>query len=579
MTNGLGTILIIVIVLVVAIAIAWFLLSRLYERSSTERSFVRTGFLGRKVVISGGAVVIPVLHQVIRVNMNTVRLSIRRENERALISQDRMRVNVEVDFYLRVEAKPEAVSLAAQTLGSRTMSAEALQDLIEGKFVDALRAVAAEMTMEALHEQRQMFARKVRDLLRDELAMNGLTIESASIAQLDQASREFFNPNNAFDAAGLTRLTGEIEERRRRRNEIEQDTQVAIQLKNLEAERQVLDIQREEEYARLGQAREIAIRRAQQAAEVATEQAQRKRESEEATIRANQALERTRLAADRTVAEERIEIERTVKELEVARARSVEIAEIERRKAIEIADQIADIEIAQQATERSAAQAQAESARAAVVKAEEQVISARDVERAEREKLIQLIVAAAESERQSVQRRGVAETSRYVATVEADVVRMRAEAESAAEKLQVAAAELRHALDASSRRAINEADNVLSPETRDLRVKLATIERMEGIIRESVKPLERIDGIKILQVDGLGGGGNGAAHSGSAGSLSDQIVNSALRYRGQAPLVDYLLKEIGLTGSEITSVANILQNRSDLPAIPGEQSSAEHGGS
>jgi uncharacterized membrane protein YqiK len=502
--------------------------------------------------------------------MNTVRLSVRRENERALITHDRMRVNVEADFFVRVEAKPEAVSLAAQTLGSRTMSAEAMQDLIEGKFIDALRAVAAETTMEALHEQRHAFARNVRELLRDELAMNGLTIESASIAHLDQTGREFFNPNNVFDAAGLTRLTGEIEDRRRRRNEIEQDTQVAIQLKNLEAERQVLEIHREEEYARLAQQKEIAVRRAQQAAEVAAEQAARKREAEEATIRANEALERARLAAERTVAEERISVERTIKELEVARSRAIEIAEIERRKAIELADQLAEIEIANQSTERAAAQAASESARAAVVKAEEKVISARDVERAEREKMIQLIVAAAEAERHSVAKRGAADTARYVAAVEADATRVRAEAESAAEKLRVAAAELRYAIEASARRALNEADNALSAETKDLKIKLATIERMEGIVRESVKPLERIDSIKVLQVQGLGGGNGAMTHGGGSASLSDQIVNSALRYRGQAPLVDYLLKEIGLTGSEITSVANLLRERDRVPATGAE---------
>jgi uncharacterized membrane protein YqiK len=477
-----------------------------------------------------------------------------------------MRVNVEADFYVRIEAKPEAVSLAAQTLGSRALSPEALQDLIEGKFVDALRAAAAEMTMEFLHEQRQVFARKVRELLRDELTMNGLTIESVSIAHLDQASREFFNPNNAFDAAGLTRLTSEIEERRRRRNEIEQDAQVAIQLKNLEAERQILEIQREEEYARLAQQREVAMRRAQQTAEIAAEQAARRREAEEATIRVDEMLERARLAAERTVAEERIDVERAIKVLEAARARAIEIAEIERRKAIELADQLAEIEIANKAIERAAAQAEAEAARAAVVRAEERVISARDVERAEREKTIMLMVAATDAERQSVAKRDAADTARYVAAAEADATRVRAEAESAAEKLRVAAAELRYAIESAARLALNEADNVLSPDAKDLKIKLAAIERMEGVIRESVKPLERIDGIKILQVDGLGGNGaGGAIPRGGSASLSDQIVNSALRYRGQAPLIDYLLKEIGLTGSEISSVANVLRDRERIP--------------
>ena len=35
---------------------------------------------------------------------------------------------------------------------------------------------------------------------------------------------DFFNPNNAFDAQGLTKLTEEIEMRRKQRNVIERDT-------------------------------------------------------------------------------------------------------------------------------------------------------------------------------------------------------------------------------------------------------------------------------------------------------------------------------------------------------------------
>jgi uncharacterized membrane protein YqiK len=309
------------------------------------------------------------------------------------------------------------------------------------------------------------------------------------------------------------------------------------------------------------------MRRAQQAAEIAAEQAARRREAEEATIRVDEMLERARLAAERAVAEERIDVERAIKVLEAARARAIEIAEIERRKAIELADQLAEIEIANKAIERAAAQAEAEAARAAVVRAEERVISARDVERAEREKTIMLMVAATDAERQSVAKRDAADTARYVAAAEADATRVLAEAQSAAEKLRVAAAELRYAIESAARRALNEADNVLSPDAKELKIKLAAIERMEGVIRESVKPLERIDGIKILQVDGLGGNGAGGAipRAGSA-SLSDQIVDSALRYRGQAPLVDYLLKEIGLTGSEISSVANVLKDRERIPA-------------
>jgi uncharacterized membrane protein YqiK len=561
--NGLGEVVVGIVVIVVVIAIAWFLFSRLYERSSTEVSFVRTGMFGQRVMISGGAIVIPVLHRVIRVNMNTIRLPIRRENERALITQDRMRANVEANFYLRVAADKQSVALAAQTLGSRTMSAEAMIDLVEGKLISALRAIAAEMTMEELHQRRSDFSSRVRDLLADDLSKNGLDVESVSIAQLDQTSREFFNPNNAFDAAGLTKLTEQIEERRRRRNEIEQDTEVAIQLKNLDSERKVLDIRRDEEYARLEQEREIAIRRAQQAAEIATERAARQLDSEQADIHTKEALDRARIAAERAVAAERIEIDKQIRELEIARSRTVEFAEIERRRAVEIAEQEAAIAVAEQEIGRAAAQAEAEAARAAVVKAEETVITARDIERAERDRRLQVIAATAASERQGVAKRGEADTGKYVAAAEGDAIRIRADAEGAAEKLRAAAAEVRYAIEAAGHRQLHEAENTQSAELMNLRLKLATLERLEGIVRESVKPMERIDGIKVVQVDGLMSAAGGAHGGGAAasGNLADQIVNSALRFRGQAPLVDFLLKEVGLNSLELGSLQKLLANR------------------
>ena len=84
-----------------------------------------------------------------------------------------------------------------------------------------------------------------------------------------------------------------------------------------------------------------------------------------------------------------------------------------------------------------------------------------------------------------------------------------------------------------------------------LRLKL--VEKAEGIIRESVRPMERIEGIKILHVDGLGGGSsNGSGDGGGGGgNFADGVVNSALRFRAQAPLVDQLLREIGIEGGDI----------------------------
>jgi uncharacterized membrane protein YqiK len=93
------------------------------------------------------------------------------------------------------------------------------------------------------------------------------------------------------------------------------------------------------------------------------------------------------------------------------------------------------------------------------------------------------------------------------------------------------------------------------------------VEKAEAIIRESVRPMERIEGIKILHVDGLGGGSNGGGGDGShGGSFSDGLVNSALRYRAQAPLVDQLLREIGIEGGDIQRLVGGVSG--GQPALP-----------
>jgi uncharacterized membrane protein YqiK len=131
-------------------------------------------------------------------------------------------------------------------------------------------------------------------------------------------------------------------------------------------------------------------------------------------------------------------------------------------------------------------------------------------------------------------------------------IRAQAEADADAEKIRTLAARIRAEAEADATRLMNEAQNVLSPEARASALRLKLVEKAEAIIRESVRPMERIEGIKILHVDGLGGGGGGHANGDGGGAgFADGVVNSALRFRAQAPLVDQLLREIGLESGDI----------------------------
>ncbi|HKV16637.1 MAG TPA: flotillin domain-containing protein [Reyranella sp.] len=539
------------VVVAIVVAIVVWLFHWLYLRSSKERAFVRTGMGGQKVVMNGGAFVLPIVHDVIPVNMNTLRLEVSRGRDKALITRDRMRVDVVSEFYVRVQAAAAAIANAAQTLGQRTTQPEALKELLEGKFVDALRTVAAEMTMEELHEKRGEYIRRVRGAVAEDLLQNGLELESASLTQLDQTAMEFFNPSNAFDAEGLTRLTEEIERRKKIRNDIEQDTMIQIRNKNLETEKLSLDIDREAENARLSQEREIEIARAAQRAELARERAEKQQVADRAEITAREQVERARLETDRVLEAERI-----------AKEREIEAAEIERRRMLEIADQQRSIAIAEQSRAQSEAQAAADRARALAVSEEEKVFTVRETEMATRRKAIELIAAAQEAEREALRLRIAAEAEKLAADDRGAAMRAQAEAEADAEKIRALAARLRHEIDAEGVRAMNEAQNVLSLEARGSAARLRLIDKLDAIIREQVKPLENIEGIKILHVDGLGGGGHtNSGEFAGAGGFSDQVVNSALRYRAQAPLVDELLKEIGLdTGKTGQTMATGLLN-------------------
>jgi uncharacterized membrane protein YqiK len=532
------------VVVAIVVAIAVWLLNWLYLRSSKERAFVRTGFGGQKVVLNGGAFVLPIVHEVIPVNMNTLRLEVSRGRERALITRDRMRVDVTSEFYVRVQAAEEAIAAAAQTLGQRTMQPEMLKELVEGKFVDALRTVAAEMTMEEMHEKRGDYVKRVRTVVAADLLQNGLELETVSLTQLDQTAMEFFNPSNAFDAEGLTKLTETIESRKKKRNDIEQDTMIQIRNKTLDTERKSLDIDRDLETARLAQEQELEMRRAAQRADVAREKANQEQEAERAQITAREAVDRARIGSERAVEETRIQRERDVQHME-----------IERRKSIELAEQLRAIAVAEKSKAQSEAQAAADQARAQAVSEEERVFTAREVEMAERRKKIDLIAASQEAERDALRMQVSAQAEKSAAGDRGAAVRMQAEAAADAEKVRALAAKISHEVEAEGATLMNKAQNLLTPEARQSAMRLRLIDKLEGIIRESVKPMERIEGIKILQVDGLGGGGGGGRGDNGGGSFADGVVNSALRFRAQAPLVDQLLREIGVEPGDVGQAA------------------------
>ena len=534
----------------IGLAAIGMIFSRLYRRSSKELAFVRTGLGGQKVVMDGGAIVLPVFHECVNINMNTLKLEVSRAGADSLITLDRLRVDAVAAFFVRVIPSVEGVANAAQTLGQRTMHPDSLKELVEDKFVDALRAAAVSMSMHQLLDRRADFIQAVQNAVSEDLLKNGLELESVSLTRLDQTPIKFFDAQNAFDAEGLTKLTQQTQQRARERNEIEQDTSVAIAKKNFEATQLKLTIEKDQTFATLQQQQEVATRQVQQTAEVASITAQREREAQQAKI-----------DAERLVQEAEVEKNRAIRQRQIEADREVQVAKIDQEKRTTLADQDKLISIAEKSKAQSEAEKQANEARALAARAEEQVKTAREVAIAEREKQIALVAADQDAQQQAIGIRVAAEAEKDAAQNHAQAVKIRAEAQ-----------QVQYQVDASGIEMRNAALNTLAAEQIAMQIKMKLLEALPGIIEASVKPMEKIEGIKIVQVDGLNrGAGNGGqtgtgGTGGGGGNLAEQAVAAALAYRAQQPILDAVLSEIGMKGGDLRGLADSV--RQEIVAKP-----------
>lgn len=547
--SNLIFILVIAGVSLLGLLVIGIILTRMYQRASKECSFVRTGVGGQKVVINGGALVLPVLHEVIRINMNTLKLSVQKKSEEALITKDKMRIDVTADFYLRVKPESDAIANAAQTLGKKTMNPQELKTLLEGKFVDALRSVAAEMNMDELYEKRTDFVQRVQSAVAEDLLKNGMELETVSLTSLDQTEMKFFNPENAFDAEGLTKLTEIVQSRRKLRNDIEQDTDIQVKKKNLDAEKQRLEIDKQTKFLQASQVQEVEVQAAERAAETARQKAEQERIAKEAKIEADKSVQVASISANRKIQEEQI-----------LNDQQVEAAKIAKEKAIELANQERNIAISQKSEEQSRAQAEANIALAEAKAAEEKVTTAKETEIANRQKTIAVINAEKEAEQKAVSVKVEAKAKKEAAIDEAEAIKTKAQAEADSIKIKAEADQKKYEVDAAGKQALNEAENKLSNDIINMRVKLETITHLSAIIEASVKPIQSIKDMKVINVEGLGSNGGNGTSVGEvqSGNFSDQLINGLLKYRAQAPVIDSILKDIGLSGESIQGLTKTL---------------------
>ena len=235
-----------IFIAIVVIAIVVVFLNRFYRKSSRDVALVRTGFGGQKIVLSGGCLALPFLHEVDEINIRTNRVEVKRTGQKSLITADRIRVDLELEFYVRVQPTIDGVATAAQSLGARALNPDGIRNLLEGRFIDALQSVFATETMDGLHEKRGEFVRRVADLMRDNRSQNGVRLDSVSLTRLDQAPFSSLDENNAFNAVGMRKLAEIIVTNKKQRTEIEAEADITVRQTQLEATKRRLTLEQQE---------------------------------------------------------------------------------------------------------------------------------------------------------------------------------------------------------------------------------------------------------------------------------------------------------------------------------------------
>lgn len=490
------------------------IVSRLYKRASKETAFVRTGWGGQKVCKDGGAMIVPVLHDTIDVNMKTLKLDVSRHGHEGLMTRDSIRVDVEASFYTRVKPDDAAIAAAAQTLGDKTQNPAMLKEIIENKFVDVLRSVAVQMDLNDLISKRADFSAKVKEAIVHNIEANGLELEDVSVTKLDQTDIKFLNKDNVFDAAGLAAITKITQAKAQERNDVEQTTRVQIEQRNFQANQESLKIKQNDEFAILEQEREVQTRRAEQEAQLAKQRADRKREADVATIEADRATELAKIEA----------------------ARAKQEADIKAKQELQLAEQAASVAVNQKSEEESKARASADAARAEAVKASQEVVTAEVVAKAEREKRVAIIAAEREAGQKATEITVIAKSEYDAAELRAKARLIAADAEERELKVR-----------ADGERALSEAANALSAEQVQMRIRLAAIAAAPQLAAEMAKPMAAVKNARVVAVTGMNGqgvvAGNGNA---SSGNVPEQLTNAMLNFRLQAPMMDEIGKMAGL---------------------------------
>ena len=576
--------------LVILLLLGIWSYTRVYVITPNNEAFVRTGgvFVKRKtVILNGGCIVLPGFHELTRVPLREISIDVERTGKLAVRTQDYLRADMRVTFYVCISASEEDVLTAAARLSQNGKNTpDDIKNSLEKRADDAIRAAAKTKSLAEIDSDKLGFAQEVLNLVQQDLGKVGLTLNNIAISEIQES--DTYDTNNFFDAQGVRLRTETIQRSIQQKREVELTTQVAIEQKELDAQKRSLQIEQEKQSARL-----------EQQFQVEALKAQRDRETQEAKEREAATTQRTKILQQKSVEEEEIrrqlgikqsqidadiELEERNKLLKVAKAlqqQEAEVAEIARQRTIDASTFEAQVRVAE--SERLAKLAQEDvaiaiankrresfQAEAQRAKAEASVKTATEIEVAERQRQLATIAAQREAEERRIADQNV---------VEIDVYRRRRQAEIARQAAELEAEAIRKLAEANRDKALAEAEglqaqldarNVISTAnlTADVIDKIwpGLADRLPEIAQALAPQPGVLGDARIYAFPGANGNGSGNGNGNGNGGMQD--VNKLLLSTSGLSLINTLLED-GKLGSAIGQVKQLLQ-QGNPPAPPLE---------
>ncbi len=569
-----------VVTFVVLLLLAVWAYTRVYVITPTNEAFVKTGGVIRKrkkVILNGGCVVLPGFHELTRVPLREMSIDVERTGKLAVRTQDYLRADMRATFYVCINASEDDVLTSAARLSrDGKITPEDIKNALEKRADDGLRAAAKTKTLAEIDSDKLGFAQEVLNLIEPDLKKVGLTLNNLAISEIEES--DTYDTNNFFDAQGVRLRTETIQRSIQQKREVELTTRVAIEQKELDAEKRSLEITRDQEDAKLAQVLEIESLKAERERAI-----QEKRDREAATA------QRTKILQEKSVEEEEIqrklsvqqaqiqadiELEEQQKVLKVAQARQqeeAEVAEVHRQKSVDAAQFGALVELAEAERESKVAQQdaaiaiaerergrfQAEAERA---QAESAVQTATAVEQAQRQQRLSLIAAEREAEERRIADQNVVEIDVFRKRRQAEIARQTAELEAEAIRT-LAQAELDRALaEAQGTEAKIQARNAISNANLTADVIAQIWPQLADRLPEVLSALAPQPGVigdaRIYAFPGAGENGHGAGD-----------INKLMLSTSGLALINSLLED-GKLGSVLGQVSQLIRGGGDNGAPP-----------